>query len=91
MLSQFPTQRNFKSFSPPKKMSVVSDGISKFFNVSEATRAVARDTYEAFASVWHTNHYHKINLIIFFIIFGNRRLLAALDGAFLSILMILLS
>ena len=63
-------------------MSVVSDGISKFFNVSEATRAVARDTYEAFASVWHINHFHKINIIIFFIIFGNRRLRAALDGVF---------
>ena len=44
---------------------VISDGIAKAFNRSEATRAVALDTSNTFDRVWHAGLLHKLSLMEF--------------------------
>ena len=42
-------------------LTVVSDRISRAFNWSGATRAVALDTFKVFDRVWHADLLHKLN------------------------------
>ena len=82
-------QYDFTSFrSTVDLLTVVSDGIARAFNKSEATRAVALDISEAFDRVWHAGLLHKLmSYRISGQIFGlvssflsNRHLRVVLDG-----------
>ena len=67
-------------------LTVVSDRITRAFNKSGATRAVAFDISKAFNRVWHAGLLHKsygisgqiLGLISFFLIY--RQLQVVLDG-----------
>ena len=48
------------SWSTLDLLTVVSDRIARFFNKSEATRAVALDISKAFDRVWHAGLLHKL-------------------------------
>ena len=69
-------------------LAVVSDRISRAFNRSGATRAVAIDISKAFDRVWNAGLLHKLKSYgisdqIFGVIssfFSNRRLRVVLDG-----------
>ena len=69
-------------------LTVVSDRISRSFNWSGATRAVALDTFKVFDRVWHAGLLHKLNsygisgqIFGFFSFFlSNGRLWVVLDG-----------
>ena len=68
--------------------SVVSDRISRAFNKSGATRAVALDISKPFDSVWHAGLLHKLKSYgisgqVFGLIspfFSSKRLQVVLDG-----------
>ena len=46
-------------------LTVVSDRITRAFNWSRATRAVAIDKSKAFDRVWHVGLLHKLSLMEF--------------------------
>ena len=50
----------FGLFDKPQIFSVASDRITRAFNRSGATRAVALDISEAFDRVWHAGLLHKL-------------------------------
>ena len=50
----------FGLFDKPQIFSVASDRITRAFNRSGATQAVALDISEAFDRVWHAGLLHKL-------------------------------
>ena len=70
-------------------LTVVSDGIARSFNKSEAILAVALDISKAFDKIWHAGLFHKLMYYgisgqvfgFIFSLFSNRRLgLVVVDG-----------
>ena len=54
-------QYGFRSFqSTADLLTVVSDRITRAFNTSGATRAIALDIYKAFNIVWHGGLFYKL-------------------------------
>ena len=54
-------QYGFKSFqSTADLLTVVSDRITRAFNTSGATQAIALDIYKAFNIVWHGGLFYKL-------------------------------